>query len=366
MISPKSPLEALPLEMLQLILMTLPSVSDLRSAALTCFALYNAFMSAESLITGRVLADEVGLDLLPEYAAVSDSLRLKSQTVPKIDEFVAEHLRVPRAPRRPWTLAMALRIGNLHCSVDDFATRFASTALTLWPGAERTGLKHAPPSHDEMIRIKSALCRLEIYRNIFFDPENDRFDAEQQRRVFFSHFPPWENEQLACIHDYLIDAVYPLFCEVAEQDYYSWGVFDIQHSQRFKSGHMQHLLFLGLARLQQIITVDFKTRQKLLFAKHPGYIHDYLNTGLRMSYRCDDESSPSPDALLSHVKSTNDDDESDSGPREAWSFWHEGESPSHWVNSDLHLNRQWGYVLWDRDRFNQWGMLETTLPSSSP
>lgn len=35
-------------------------------------------------------------------------------------------------------------------------------------------------------------------------------DADHdQREAYLAHFAPWENEQLACIHDYLLEIIAP-------------------------------------------------------------------------------------------------------------------------------------------------------------
>lgn len=32
---------------------------------------------------------------------------------------------------------------------------------------------------------------------------------DDQREAYFAYFAPWENEQLACIHDYLLEVITP-------------------------------------------------------------------------------------------------------------------------------------------------------------
>lgn len=58
-----------------------------------------------------------------------------------------------------------------------------------------------------MIRIQRAFYRFEVYCNLFQNPE--RFDFREQRDIFFLKFSDWENEQLACMYDYLFRVICP-------------------------------------------------------------------------------------------------------------------------------------------------------------
>lgn len=69
-----SPLENLPIELRQLILVALPDVASLRSAALTCWSMYEALIGAERLITTQVLAAELNPDTL-QLSLVAEAAR---------------------------------------------------------------------------------------------------------------------------------------------------------------------------------------------------------------------------------------------------------------------------------------------------
>lgn len=65
-----------------------------------------------------------------------------------------------------------------------------------------------PLSTNEVTRIERSLYRFEIYCNLFRDSAQFTFaPGPEQREAYFSKFSPWENEQLACVQDYLSGAI---------------------------------------------------------------------------------------------------------------------------------------------------------------
>jgi hypothetical protein len=206
--NPKSALEVLPIEVKQAIMSTLPDVWSLKSIALTSSPLYRAFTGAEVLITSRVLLNEVELDVLPEAAAALESSRLKPWTRQRIQDFVFQHLYSRGPPPQKWTLSDALLISKLYDYVHYFAADLASKTLVKPPILTYLKSNQAPLSQNEITRIIRAFYRFEIYCNIFRDPKRT-INVRKQRDIFFSNFSPWENEQLACIHDYLFQVVSP-------------------------------------------------------------------------------------------------------------------------------------------------------------
>ena len=217
----KSAMERMPVELRQELLGFLPDLISLRSAVLTCSSFYEAFISAEVLVTTRVLGNQVDLEVLPEALAVLESSHLQPWTRQRIQDFVRDHLdsRKPQLPSQ-WTLAQAISLGSLHRHVQSFATAFASDALTKQLGAnELNTIPNYPPSHDEIHRIQRALYRFELYCNLFRDPKRTLFNIKEQIPLFFFKFSPWEIEQLGIIHDYLFRVISPgivllhhLFC----------------------------------------------------------------------------------------------------------------------------------------------------------
>ncbi len=65
--------------------------------------------------------------------------------------------------------------------------------------------------------------------------QHSPFGAQGQRETFFGMFSPWENENLGCIHDHLIEEITILFNDVAEYDV-DWGELPIAWTETFGSG----------------------------------------------------------------------------------------------------------------------------------
>ena len=200
----RGPIEWLSIELRQLIMSAITDVQSLKSAALSCPSLYYAFSNAETIITTHVLFNQVGCDVPLEAVAALESSRLRPPTKQGIQDFVAKYLRQRCPLPRSWTLRDALPVGKLHLSLRDFATKFANACLTKEPLRSATLTTPTPGERD---RINRALYRFEIFCNLFRKPDVVNF--EDQRNLFFSNFSPWENEQLACIHDFLVRQISP-------------------------------------------------------------------------------------------------------------------------------------------------------------
>ena len=73
-----------------------------------------------------------------------------------------------------------------------------------------------PLSTNETTRIRRALYRYELYCNMF-GPQNYMLH-EHEVMVFLRLFPPWEVEEIGCIHTYLQNRL-TIFGEIV----YHWG-----------------------------------------------------------------------------------------------------------------------------------------------
>lgn len=108
-----------------------------------------------------------------------------------------------------WPLLDALRISDFHAHVRHFAADFATTALA----SCYTGSTSTLPTKTEIARIERAFYPFELYCKLFPSSHTPR-RARKHHEIFFSKFSAWENEQLACVHDYLVKTVFPGDCDV--------------------------------------------------------------------------------------------------------------------------------------------------------
>lgn len=204
-------IEGLSVELVRMILSALPDVKSLQTAVSSCPLFSHAFLEAETAITAQVLLNQIDSSVLPEAIAVFESSRLRPHNTEDenrhaILDFVAQNLHQRPTLPRPLSLQNALCLGRLHFYVDWFAGQFAMTASAKRP---LTGSKFIA-SPQEGHRIERALYRFEIYCNLFREFKKLQSVAlEEQRPMFFAHFAPWENEQLGCIHDFLVEIVSP-------------------------------------------------------------------------------------------------------------------------------------------------------------
>lgn len=213
-----SPFLSLPPELKQMIFSALPNASTLRSLVLTCSSCYRTFLDAETLIINAVLHTHIGSDLIFDAIVVSKSTTLEpdgSDAATELLQLYAKQALICLSP--VWKLRDALAIGSLHETIEIFSKDFASLALSRNPV---TGLKDASPfplSLLESNRVKRAFYRYELFCNMFRERggvEKAQAASQNPRNLslFFSMCAPWENEQLACVRDYLSERLSLRMC----------------------------------------------------------------------------------------------------------------------------------------------------------
>lgn len=209
-----SPIEALSVELVRMILSALPDIATLQKTVISCPLFYDAFLEVDRPISTQILLTRVDSDVLPEAIAALESSKarnIRSGTKDvdcreAVTEFVAQYLRQRPEPPQFWTLREAFLLDRLHAGVDWFANHYATEALTKDP-LNRT---QTPITPQEKARFQRALYRFEIYCNLFRQANRvESIFYPDQKTLFFSNFAPWEIEQLGCVHDYLVRAVAP-------------------------------------------------------------------------------------------------------------------------------------------------------------
>lgn len=212
--SSPSPLERLPPEIIELILL---EISDPQSllAAISCMVFNPCFCEKSDSISAQVLRNHLGVDVLPEAVAAFESSRLRPHDESFVNEmynFRDQYLIRRQGPCKSLALWKALRIAKLHYFVTQLTDRF------LFDTASR-GPLHGGVSavtHQERCRVERTFYHFEVYCNIFKNewsgeprggigcliPRNSTV-SEHQTDFFFTNFAPWEIEQLGCIYDFL-------------------------------------------------------------------------------------------------------------------------------------------------------------------
>ena len=369
-------LTALTPELKCLIFTNLPDVTSAKSLALVSSSFYYTFLDAQSLILTQILQNEISTDLVQGACAAYKASKIPLWTKQAVEEFLDRYFKRFVHDNTPkWNLSEALHMSKVHTCVEFFAAEFAALALSKNPSMRGS---NAAPSSKELMRIKRILYRFELYCNLFRKPSYDRmrrgerncliqpspFGAEEQRKNFFDKFSPWENEQLGCIHDYLIKEITAPFGDVAKHDV-DWGEDCIPWVNMFGDKEMfykKRCLLNGLEFVFQLSTARTYVDRHKLLSSSQGSEGSYLSNALK----------PSP--LLQSQGATleeyNDEEESlfvqppfdednDSGPAEAWRWAHAASTENRFYFLEDHRPlRQRGYVMWDLKRLLDWHLLE--------
>ena len=382
----KSRLTSLAPELKCAIFQNLPDVTSAKSLALTSSSFYHTFLEAQSALLTQVLQNEITANLLHGAFAAFKASKIPIWTQQAVREFLNEYFGdlIPHNSQQ-WNLPEALHMSKVHSCVEFFAAEFASAALSKNPTARGS---NAAPSVAEMIRIKRILYRFELYCNLFRKPHHSRmirgerncliqpppFGKMEQRDIFFDRFSPWENEQLGCIHDYLIEVITVPFNDVAKHDVDWGGEFSVEWVETFGDMEIHYkggYLLKGLEFIFELSTASaYDDRHQLLMSNQgSGGCHlfkalsppDLLqNNGIPLEDYTDEEER----LYVNPPFDKNEDD--DIGPAAAWRWAHARKSKDsfYYLNSYRSL-RQRGYVLWDFRRHVDWGLLENGVEDIS-
>ena len=149
----------------------------------------------------------------------------------------------PRLSPRPLTRRTVTAIERVHLMVQYFTADLSQQAIPRFNSIFETTRPEAYISESEEPRILRAFYRFQLYCNIFgrktldaakqAPPEiSDRLrqpwpgkspeDVQRELELFFWPWPPWANEQLACVFEYLETNLSVYFNDVASHDI-EWG-----------------------------------------------------------------------------------------------------------------------------------------------
>ncbi|EEP79128.1 predicted protein [Uncinocarpus reesii 1704] len=353
-------LEGLPTELKQLILAALPDVISLRAAALSCPAMYGAFMDAEHLLTLNVITFQLNPDIIQRAVLAHDVSIHGASWIPKetVDFERALRSRAHSILERRWTLSTALKISRTNDVVRYFTHDFASTMFSTPFAPEKREPGSWELSRQEINRIEIALYRFEIYSQLFKRPDEQAYSDdifEIEKGLFHRMFPPWENEQLACVYEYLWERM-----EDAFMFFPRWSEYLVRVEEGIYSGCTAYHMARGLDYLYMIfhdprILVSERYRSSLYFSQG-WFLEDSLGTCTREQFyrTIADEIEDIRNSFPSSA-------DADTGPLDAWAWARESETYWRLAVADERLPlRKWGYVMWDRARLEAWGVLQST------
>ena len=201
-------LSGLSAEINQAIFSMLPDLTSLRALMLTCSSLYHCFLDAESLILAKVIENEIPRSLLSDAFATLKSSEMTPWNQQTADNFRNLFTTFENPPLPPkWSLRTATALSDMHGHVEFFANRFVSTTFSQNPVTGHPQPEYIKASPKELVRIKRAFYRFEFYCNLLAFQRKCDGGCSNVFATNFSKYAPWENEQLACIREHLVEAV---------------------------------------------------------------------------------------------------------------------------------------------------------------
>lgn len=102
-----------------------------------------------------------------------------------------------------------------------FTDDFGSSMLAVHPLSKGTISRYSPLSATEIRRIHRAFYRFELYYRIFAGSQwaaAEWLGFTAPTVSFLSLYPPWEVEELHCVHDFLYRRFSVAYMEVAHHD----------------------------------------------------------------------------------------------------------------------------------------------------
>ncbi|KAI0537928.1 hypothetical protein GGR58DRAFT_501700 [Xylaria digitata] len=354
-------MDHLPLELLQRILIHL-DLNALRNAALSCRIFFNAFKSAEELITGELLLRQIDYDVLPEAILADRSRRLGAPSLSKMSEFV-EALKTREPAPTKWRLTYALSLAQFHEKVTYLASQAAREALEKQPCLLVAG-KLPGPTCEEMHRFERALYRYELFCNVIgrdFLGEDDLWD------MFFEWLSTWESEQLACIHEHLVRVVSRPFNYLVEHDV-TWGYLLVPYIHGHESEYAQELLAGGVERVYYLSRASDYTQRHALLSRGEGMFDEPFGVVGFLSYGLEKGANPLLPPLIPLSEMDEDDkkivcgkpfyDDPDPGPASMWEWVYRDQEPGDLVaNQGMTSQRQWAFPFWNLSRLQAAGLL---------
>ncbi|KAH8779834.1 hypothetical protein F5883DRAFT_406392 [Diaporthe sp. PMI_573] len=263
-----APLLELPLHLVSATLSQLDSMQSLGSAILSHSLLYHSFCDDKKYIVRCIVRNQIPSELI-HYAEAAfkakyvDNDRFRDartllESAFKRVEINHNHVLATDSGQdaQPYgsmdTISIASAISKTHWLVEYFCRSFIRERLPLM--RELMGGPFDPEgvcqSQAELFRIRRALYRYQIYCNLVFRRKTDFHPGRWVRQTrnsylqqhFFHPFPPWVNEQLCCIHDYLEDVLSRSFDDVAAHDV-DWGASSVDWlAQGRRNEHKQALV----------------------------------------------------------------------------------------------------------------------------
>ncbi|KAH8756218.1 hypothetical protein F5883DRAFT_718469 [Diaporthe sp. PMI_573] len=226
--APQPTLEDLPVELQGLILSNAPTFQSLSALVHASPNMHRVYSGDRLRILRSVLGTTLEgmlVDALGAHYSGSDLFQeIRHESL--LWAFVKEQEAKYTTPEADWTAQLsyedAIDLLHFHVRViEPLAERYASWALASLPtesGQEQAG--HQPLSDTERRRIQRAMYQLQLFCNVCGSKGEgrscpNRIEDNIDRLRVLSIFPPWEIEQILCIHEFAVETYSDVFRRVA-------------------------------------------------------------------------------------------------------------------------------------------------------
>lgn len=342
-------IESLPTELKVMVLCHMPEISSLSSIVHACPAYHQAYLGAREeilhTITVRTLRkNDIGL-LDPWTAVHAPQLEYHiPHRVEIITGFLERYYQGRMdGTRRRLTPQASLAILSLHGKFAILIAKYCKATCSKNPFTEASDDEPLPPSRSELHRLYRTLWRYEVYSKLFglskeaplrrelgpfgMDPPDSTFSRTEIAHNFFGLFPIHEVEELACLQKYAREYYRPLSCETDQ------------------------LVAQGPKQLYEVMTAASKDELQMRIAE--GGKAGRVDVTMRA-------------ALDAHERDVNregwqwkgmyDKSVIERVPTTGW-LW----ASSRGIKNTDTRQRRWGYVFWDQERLDGWGITKENI-----
>ena len=349
------------------IFMTINDLSDVHALALTSKCLWSTFKDVQILILKKMFFEPIHPDLHHHAIAAVKSAQLEQYNEQTLTDFLDQFFDVStKWSSQHLSLSDARQLGRLHRPMEFFTDEFTYYALSAQITEkipEPTG-PYDPPSCNEIRRVRQSLYRFEIYCNLFRQRQGQRplQDIKRLRSIWFQRFYAWENEQLACIRDFLTDRLAMPFKDVAKQNAKRGEdpTPFMHNTETPQNPFKEDVLSRGLDFIYRLDDAKTYEERRMVLGVVNGD-DKFLFYGLKL-HRPRYCGAPNVGANqypenLRRTRIIRKDD--DDGPAKAWHWANKGTETrdDYFQKKNRHL-RWCGYVMWDIERLEQWRLLD--------
>ncbi|KAL9114051.1 MAG: hypothetical protein Q9227_001823 [Pyrenula ochraceoflavens] len=396
----------MPPELIAWIMRSVSLPEDLFAFILTCRRMNQIFNNQKSSMLSSVvqnaihpyaLADAINavrcskISKLVDSSTDTESTKLTithfCQTYAKKENCIVHQGRIDE----PTATALCRLYSGVHFFLSDFTASAleslrASTSAQI-ETAHNFGSKSVLSS-TERGRLQRAFFRFEIFRRLFRQPlhrdDSTPFpDGKEQAELFLSHFPAWEIEELACIHQYLQGAIEKEFDKIEDElverlelfaypgssfysnnpgtwletknfEWFGFGFLSEYEKQIHHADYAREFFFSrGLQFMKRFIESDEKDRLTIVMSVPPWLKFEAF---LQEALTADISSSKRPSCAVHKGEKQAFQGDTLEKQNHGW-LWANGYEPTaeYYLHQDWDLRRL-GYVFWDNERLEESGI----------